>query len=102
MNRHRRGGQHPLGLARDDRQGAERPAFVLTSHLVSDRLVGTALPGEHRMQRLDGLLRARQLSCADELSEELATEEPVVLEALVRALENRDAGIGVRAESTAG
>jgi hypothetical protein len=43
------------------------------------------------VQRLDGLVRAGQAGCLDELAEQLAAEQPVVLELLVATLEHRDA-----------
>jgi hypothetical protein len=55
-----------------------------------DRVVGSAFPREYRMQRFDGLVRARQARGADELPEELAAEQPVVVQLLVNAFEDHD------------
>jgi hypothetical protein len=63
---------------------------VVARHLVMDRVVGSAFPGEHRMQRFDGLVRARQACGADELPQELAAEQPVVIQLLVSAFEDQD------------
>ncbi|HXB85595.1 hypothetical protein [Mycobacterium sp.] len=58
--------------------------------LVVDRVVGSAFSREDRVQRFDGLVRARQACGADELPKELATEQPVVIQLLVNALEHQD------------
>ena len=63
---------------------------MVANRLVKDRFVGAALAGENRMQRLDGLVGANQARGLDELAEQLATEQPVVLQLLVAAFEHRD------------
>ena len=63
---------------------------MVPDRLVGDRFVGTALAREDRVQGLDGLVGAGQPGRLDELAEQLAAEQPVVLELLVAALEHRD------------
>ena len=64
-------------------------ASILASVAVA-ALVGAPLAGENRMQRLDGLVGANQAGGLDELAEQLAPEQPVVLQPLVAAYERRD------------
>jgi hypothetical protein len=55
-----------------------------------DRVVGSAFSREHRMQRFDGLVGASQACRPDELPQQLAAEQPVVIQLLVSALEHHD------------
>ena len=64
----------------------------MADRLIEDGPVGTSLARENRVHGLDGLLGARETRDLDELTEQLATEQPVVLELLVAALEDRDCG----------
>ncbi|WP_330257713.1 hypothetical protein [Nocardia sp. NBC_00565] len=64
---------------------------------VSDELVGLALSGENYVYGLDGLVAAGQLRGANELREDLATEQSVVLQVLVGSFED-----GERVSSIAG
>ena len=57
----------------------ERPSWC-PYRLVGHRFVGAPLAGEHRVQRLDGFVRAGQAGRLDELAEQLAAEQPVALE----------------------
>jgi hypothetical protein len=63
---------------------------VVPNRLVRDGFVGASLAGENRVQRLDGLVGANQAGGLDELAEQLAPEQPVVLQLLVAADERRD------------
>lgn len=69
----------------------------MSNRLVRDRFVGAALAGENRMQRLDGFIGANQAHGLDELAEQLAPEQPVILQLLVAALEHRDIRLPTRA-----
>ena len=87
----------PRSLSRGDRQGRERAALVVPYRLVGDRFVGAPLAGENRVQRFDGLVGADQAGGLDELAEQLAAEQPVVLELLVAAFEHRDVRLPIGA-----
>ena len=65
---------------------------MVADRLVEDGPVGTSLAGENRVQGLDGLVGAHETRGLDELAEQLAAEQPVVLELLVAALEDGDCG----------
>jgi hypothetical protein len=63
---------------------------VLPHHLVLDRVVGPAFFREHRMQRFDRFVGTDHGRGTDELRQELAAKQPVVIQLLVSVLEHRD------------
>ena len=79
--------ERPAPARQGDR--GERPSFMGTNGLITDRLVGPALPSEYRVLGFDDLVRAGQRCDPEKLAKELATEHPVVFQLLVSAFELR-------------
>ena len=98
---HRRGGSGdqpltPGRVALDgvDLGGGEGSALVPDRHLVGDRAVGQSLLDEGAVQRLHGLAGTRVQGRGDELREDLATEQSVIIQVEVTAHQGGVPGLG--------